>query len=202
MEFLTAALSAIRLVGTSPLALGAYAFTIAAYVFTALRVNRNKNLLVHLQKLPPKDRLAALKAEMGMVRLTKGLSPEQWLRSRIHQYYLIAFLASCIVVVAVLAFTVPVASAYVRELAAIKEEYRAKNGGEALSAADLAHIRELLNAAIISPDAARAEQAYGQLSERARLPAAQDQVARARQAAAGGLQPPVGPPSSANVAGQ
>ena len=76
----------------------AFALAIAAYVFIVWRVVRNKNLLQHLQKLPPKDRLGALETELGGVRLAAGLSPEQWLRSKMHKYYLLAFLATCGVV--------------------------------------------------------------------------------------------------------
>src|SRR5579871_2846430 len=118
-EFLIAALSAIPSAAASPLALGAYALAIAAYVFTTWRVARNRNLLAHLQKLPPAHRLKALEIEMGGARLAAGLSPEQWVRARIHKYYLVAFLATCVVVVAILGLAVPVASAYARQLAVI-----------------------------------------------------------------------------------
>jgi predicted lysophospholipase L1 biosynthesis ABC-type transport system permease subunit len=51
----------------------------------------DSNLLRNLQKLPPRDRLKALQAEMGAVQLASGLSPEQWLRSKVHLYYFLGF---------------------------------------------------------------------------------------------------------------
>jgi tetratricopeptide (TPR) repeat protein len=96
--FLASALAAIPSAATSTFSLIAFALAIAAYVFIVWRVIRNKNLLQHLQKLPPKDRLGALETELGGVRLAAGLSPEQWLRSKMHKYYLLAFLATCGVV--------------------------------------------------------------------------------------------------------
>jgi tetratricopeptide (TPR) repeat protein len=96
--FLASALAAIPSAATSTFSLIAFALAIAAYVFIVWRVVRNKNLLQHLQKLPPKDRLGALETELGGVRLAAGLSPEQWLRSKTHKYYLLAFLATCGVV--------------------------------------------------------------------------------------------------------
>jgi hypothetical protein len=57
-------------------------------------------------KLPPKDRLGALETELGGARLAVGLSPEQWLRSKVHKYYLLAFLATCGVVVVTLTLAI------------------------------------------------------------------------------------------------
>jgi hypothetical protein len=88
-EFLRVALSAIPSAASNWYALGAYTLAIAAYVITVWRVARNKNLLANIQKLPPKDRLSALEIETGGVRLAAGISPEQWVRSRIHRYYLV-----------------------------------------------------------------------------------------------------------------
>jgi hypothetical protein len=58
-------LAAIPSAATSTFSLIAFALAIAAYVFIVWRVIRNKNLLQHLQKLPPKDRLGALETELG-----------------------------------------------------------------------------------------------------------------------------------------
>src|SRR5262245_40086633 len=103
LQFLKAALSAIPSAAVNGYAFGAYALAIAAYVLTAWRVSRNKNLLANIQNLPPKDRLSVLEIEIGGVRLAKGISPEQWVRTRIHRCYLFAFLATCVVVVAIAA---------------------------------------------------------------------------------------------------
>jgi len=90
--FISSALSAIPSAATNKLALIAYALALGANMAIAWRVTRNKNLLSHLTNLPEYDRLAALELEMGGVRLTKGISPEQWLRSRTQRFY---FLALC-----------------------------------------------------------------------------------------------------------
>lgn len=91
MGFLEKALSALPSVAGSPLAFAAYLAAIVAWVVIAWRVNRNKQLLRNLDKLPERSRLEALRMEMGAVRLKSGLSPEQWIRSRIHLYYFMGF---------------------------------------------------------------------------------------------------------------
>ena len=93
---LSAALSAIPAAATSHLALIAYGLAILAYIVTIWRVTRNRNLLQNLQRLPAKDRLSALEIEMGGVRLAAGISPDQWLRSKIHRYYFLSFIATCV----------------------------------------------------------------------------------------------------------
>lgn len=91
MQFFKAAFSGLPVVASSPSALLAYLVVILAWVVIAWRVNRHKNLLVNLEKLPPHDRLKALQDEMGMVEVASGLSPEQWIRSKVHLYYFLAF---------------------------------------------------------------------------------------------------------------
>jgi hypothetical protein len=103
MEFLQALLAAVPAAASSGYGLAAYALATLACVFFIWRVVRNKNLLEHIEKLPPEDRLRALEIEMGGARLAKGLSPEQWLRSKVQLYYLLAFLAICAAIVAVMA---------------------------------------------------------------------------------------------------
>jgi hypothetical protein len=166
-QFLIGALSAIPSAASSGYGFGAYALLIAAYVITAWRVARNKNLLENIQKLPSKDRLSALEIETGGVRLAAGISPEQWVRSKIHRYYLFAFLASCAVVVAIVALAAWNGITYVRTLNIINNEYRQSNNGEALSGADLQHIKELIDAAM-TRDLKQAETAFNQLSDKAR----------------------------------
>ena len=79
MSFLEKALAALPGVATSPLAFVAYLAAVTACAGIAWRVNRNRQLLQHLDKLPEKARLEALRMEMGAVRLKSGLSPEQWI---------------------------------------------------------------------------------------------------------------------------
>ena len=93
---LSAALSAIPAAATSHLALITYGLAVLAYIVTIWRVTRNRNLLQNLQRLPAKDRLSALEIEMGGVRLAAGISPEQWLRSKIHRYYFLSFIVTCV----------------------------------------------------------------------------------------------------------
>jgi hypothetical protein len=104
-SFLSSLFAAIPTAATSNAAFAAYTIAAVAYVLTMWRVVRNKNLLTHLRSLPPKDRLSALEMEMGGVRLSSGISPEQWVRSRIHKYYLIAFAISAFFAVCLVGLT-------------------------------------------------------------------------------------------------
>jgi hypothetical protein len=99
MEFITQALKALPSVASSPLALVAYIVAVGAWLLIALRVQRHKGLLTNLEKLPSRDRLAALKDEMGVTPLKEGLTAEQYLKSRIHLYYILAFGILCLTVV-------------------------------------------------------------------------------------------------------
>jgi hypothetical protein len=105
-SFLSAALSAIPSAAKSYLALIAYGLALLAYIVTVWRVTRNRNLLQNLQRLPAKDRLSALELEMGGVRLSDGISPEQWLRSKIHRYYFLSFIVTCIVGIIIFALAI------------------------------------------------------------------------------------------------
>jgi len=100
-SFLSSALAAIPSAATSGLALAAYALALMTYLATVYRVTRNRNLLKNLQRLPPKDRLNALEVEMGGVRLASGISPEQWLKSRIHRYYFLSVMITCATILSV-----------------------------------------------------------------------------------------------------
>jgi hypothetical protein len=94
--FLETAFGAIGAAASSRLGLVAYALAIAAGVVVALRVQRNRHLLANLEKLPPDQRLRALELEMhGGSRLARGLRPEQFLRARLHTYYVVAFAVVC-----------------------------------------------------------------------------------------------------------
>lgn len=106
MEFFAAALQALPDVAMSPLAMLAYTITICAYVFVAIRVTRHKNLLRALSSLPESDRLAALKDEIGNPHLKAGISPAQWIKNRIHTYYLIAFIVACFTTITIASLAV------------------------------------------------------------------------------------------------
>ena len=95
---------------------------IASWTVIAFRVKRNKNLLANISKIPEKDRLKALESEMGSVRVPENMSPDQWLRSKVHQYYFWAFVLLAVLVALVVAIAYqgrivePVNAAVVKEV--------------------------------------------------------------------------------------
>ena len=95
----------------NPLAFIAYVALIGSWLTIAWKVQRNKQLLKHLDKLPEKDRLQALQLEMGGgVRLRAGLNAEQWIRSRTQVYLVVGFVVVCIsiiMIVGIVAVTGP-----------------------------------------------------------------------------------------------
>jgi hypothetical protein len=99
MEFIKDILRALPNVASSPFAFVGYVIAIIAWTVIALRVQRNKNLLTNLKSLPSKDRLSALRDEMGTVSLKEGLSPEQYIKAKIHQYYFLAFAILCLTII-------------------------------------------------------------------------------------------------------
>jgi hypothetical protein len=105
MQFLIQALKALPAVAASPLALAGYVSVLASWTIVALRVKRNRNLLSRIEKFPPRDRLAALKAEMGVVDVPAGLSAEQYLRSRLHTNLLFAYILTAILLAALIALS-------------------------------------------------------------------------------------------------
>jgi hypothetical protein len=92
-SFLSSLLAALPIAAKSNAALTAFAIAAVAYTATMWRVSRN-----NIQKLSLEDRLAALEIEMGGVRLSSGVSPEQWIRSRIHRYYFFAFTVTVVLI--------------------------------------------------------------------------------------------------------
>lgn len=177
-EFLASALSAIPAAATNRFSLIAYTIAAAAYVFTVWRVQRNKNLLENLQKLSPKDRIGALEIEMGGVRLAAGISPEQWVRSRINKYYLVAFLSTCMVVIVVFALAVSVRNGsplagftYVGTMTVIENQYQQFNGGKPLDDDSLKQKIAESVALAARHEFRRAIDIVKQLPESARVPA-------------------------------
>ncbi len=79
-------IKAIPSAATSPGALAAYVVAILCSTVVGLRTRRHGMLLAKLKDLPPGQRIQALELEMGAARVPPNLSPEQWLRSRIHTY--------------------------------------------------------------------------------------------------------------------
>ncbi|MGO8150459.1 hypothetical protein AB9F36_11660 [Rhizobium leguminosarum] len=98
-------LNALPVVASSSTAYAAYVFTLLAWVVVAWRVRRYKILLDGIRSLPSRDRLPAIKAEMGSIDIKGGVSADQWLRSRIQSFYFAGFVVLCIVVLSLAAMT-------------------------------------------------------------------------------------------------
>lgn len=118
---LKAILQGLGAAATNPLAFVAYIGAIAAWALLRWRVERNKNLLLALNNLPERDRYKTLRDEMGVVAVKEGLSPEQFLRSKIHLYYFLGFVVVCFVIVILFAISA----------------YKAANGARATNAGTL-----------------------------------------------------------------
>lgn len=73
----------ITAAGKNPLTLVALLLILLTWVVVTLKVRRNKQLLHSLDKLPEKDRLKALEAEMGHSKIKGGISADQWLRHNV-----------------------------------------------------------------------------------------------------------------------
>jgi len=93
----------ISAAAANPLALAALLLLVVAFVIVALRVRRYKHLLRHLGSLPENDRLKALEMEMGVVKVRKGLSPQQWLKYNLRKYFFYGFLIVCLTLVVLVA---------------------------------------------------------------------------------------------------
>src|SRR5260370_12291182 len=105
-RFLQSAKDVIVAASANPLALAALLLLLVTWMVVALKVNRNKELLKSLNRLPTKDRLKALQAEMGVVQIKGGLSPEQWLGNKVRTYYLVGFAMLCVTVIVLIAILV------------------------------------------------------------------------------------------------
>jgi hypothetical protein len=99
MDFLHQALSALPDAAKSPLALIAYVVAIIGSIAYGVLVVRNRNLLQRIESFPERDRLKALEAELGHVRITGGMSADQYLRHKRNQYLLMAFVVLCLAIV-------------------------------------------------------------------------------------------------------
>ncbi|ENU25288.1 hypothetical protein F993_00062 [Acinetobacter proteolyticus] len=98
-------LLALQTAASNPLAYAAYIVTIITWFLIAWRVHRHQVLLNHISLLPEKDRLTAISLEMGTVQVKGGVSAEQWLRSRIHTFYLVGFCVVCLTTFAIITLT-------------------------------------------------------------------------------------------------
>lgn len=130
MEPIGAFLKAIPAAAASPLALVAYLATVIAWTLVALRVNRFKILMERIDKLPEADRIEAIRIETGRV-VPKGMTAEQYLRSRIQLFIFIGFLVLC----ATAAFVASMALIRVYEQKARADGYIIEILGEANASA-------------------------------------------------------------------
>ena len=96
-------LESIPAAATNTLAFVSYLAAIVLWLIISLKVKNHKLLLENIEKLPEKDRIKAFKTQIHGVTLQSGLSPEQWLKAKIHQYFFISFLTICAVVVIITA---------------------------------------------------------------------------------------------------
>ncbi|WP_342724161.1 hypothetical protein AAFG07_34565 [Bradyrhizobium sp. B097] len=94
IEEIGAFLNAIPAAAASPLALIAYLATVLAWTLIAWRVKRFQILMDKIEKLKEEDRLEAIRIETGRI-VPKGMTAEQYLRSRIHFFMFAGFLAFC-----------------------------------------------------------------------------------------------------------
>jgi hypothetical protein len=102
---ITAILKGLGAAATSPLAFVGYVVATLSLAFLRARVERNKNLLQKLNALPEKDRASILSQEMGTAPVSAGLTPEQWIQTKTRQYYFLAFVILCILVVMLFAIS-------------------------------------------------------------------------------------------------
>ena len=102
MEFLQEAIKALPTVAGSPLALIGYLATIAAWIWAITRNRRIKLVLEHIKDIPEGDRAETLRNEMGVV-LPDNISAEEWICSKKHQYFLIAFIVLALTILTIIA---------------------------------------------------------------------------------------------------
>jgi len=97
-QFLKSAFDALPDAARSPLSFAAFVILIISAFLIAFRVRRFRRLLDSLEALPERDRLAAIREEIGAIPLGEKLNAEQYVRARLHQYYLYAFFATLAVI--------------------------------------------------------------------------------------------------------
>lgn len=91
-------------VASSPYAFFGYISVIAAWVYVATAQHRLNTISKIIKDLPERDRARVISKEYNTVPRS-GLSPEQWIRSRLHTLYFLAFFALiiCVTILVVIA---------------------------------------------------------------------------------------------------
>ena len=97
-------LANIRYVGSSPYAFAAYIAVVVAWVYAAIARHRLGKIAELLKDLPPEDRTQVILKEYSTVPRS-GLSSDQWIKSRQHMLYFLAFLSLvvCLTLVVIIA---------------------------------------------------------------------------------------------------
>jgi hypothetical protein len=106
MSELTSVLNGLGAAAKNPFAFVGYIIAVVSWAYLRARVERNKNLLQNLGKFPEAERGKKLSEEMGTAPLEGGLTPEQWIESKTHHYYFLAFVILCGVIVMLFAISV------------------------------------------------------------------------------------------------
>jgi hypothetical protein len=126
-NFLNSAFAAIPHVVGDTRALIAYVVAVAGWIAVALKVQRNKNLLLHLKQLPDSDRLRALQMEMGAVPVPEGMTPTQFLAVRLQTYYFWAFVIFCVLLASIAALALTYQSHSVGDISHQLQDAMAKD---------------------------------------------------------------------------
>lgn len=100
MDFLARALDALPQVAASPLAFVGYVLTLGAWIYAISRSQRLKTLLDRIKDVPAPERAKVIQLEFGEV-LPEKITAEQWIRSKKHRYFFVAFVSLLATVLAI-----------------------------------------------------------------------------------------------------
>jgi hypothetical protein len=170
--------SSIKTAATSPYALIAYVCLLAAWVYIATKGFGLRHISKIIMAVPEKDRAALLAKEYNTTP-RKGLSAEQWIRSRKHLLLFLAFIAlvvalAVVIVTAILTSTrgtppsgpAVIAPTPAQDLTGIQKTLEeinqnlARTGRHTISVAQMDAIKEL-DRLIVSRDETTLRQAFG-----------------------------------------
>lgn len=89
----------------SPLGLVGLCVLVGAYLVAFWKKARFDSLIARIDALPEKDRLEALKSEMGSVPLPANFSPSDWLMAQRQKYFFGAYFITAVLLVALVLFS-------------------------------------------------------------------------------------------------
>jgi hypothetical protein len=89
----------------SPLGLVGLCVLVGAYLVAFWKKARFDSLIARIDALPEKDRLEALKSEMGSVPLPANFSPSDWLMAQRQKYFFGAYFITAVLLVALILFS-------------------------------------------------------------------------------------------------